>query len=101
MIKFHMILASGMFSNVLINWNRTYAKLIFAYCYLQVEQQYPVGEVRIAVGYGACKDIFAHGSDIMGVMTPPSRTAHFNRVDSIEQLKEMYALFFSAGSAAE
>ncbi|KAK8734070.1 hypothetical protein OTU49_006000, partial [Cherax quadricarinatus] len=68
---------------------------------LEVEQQHSVGEVRIAVGYGACKDIFVQGSDLMGVMTPPQRTAHFNRIDSMKQLKEMYALFYTAGSAAE
>ncbi|XP_042219499.1 ADP-dependent glucokinase-like [Homarus americanus] len=68
---------------------------------LEVEQQYHVGEVQIAVGYGACKDIFVQGSLLMGAMTPPQRTAHFSRIDSIEQLKEMYALFYTAGSAAE
>ncbi|KAK8734069.1 hypothetical protein OTU49_006000, partial [Cherax quadricarinatus] len=68
---------------------------------LEVEQQHSVGEVRIAVGYGACKDIFVQGSDLMGVMTPPQRTAHFNRIDSMKQLKEMYALFYTAGSAAD
>ncbi|XP_069187349.1 ADP-dependent glucokinase [Procambarus clarkii] len=68
---------------------------------LEVEEQHSVGEVRIAVGYGACKDVFVQGSDLMGIMTPPQRTAHFNRIDSIKQLKEMYALFYTAGSAAE
>lgn len=67
----------------------------------QVEQQYAVGEVRIAVGYGACKDVFVHGSQLLGPLSPPQRTAHFSAIESLSQLKEMYALFYTAGSAAE
>ncbi|XP_063596795.1 ADP-dependent glucokinase-like [Penaeus indicus] len=68
---------------------------------LEVEQQHAVGEIRIAVGYGACKDLFVRGSHILGVMQAPQRPAHFSRIESLQQMKEMYALFFSAGSAAE
>ncbi|KAK4327325.1 hypothetical protein Pmani_002198 [Petrolisthes manimaculis] len=68
---------------------------------LEVEQQYAVGEVRIAVGYGACKDVFVHGSKLLGPLSPPQRTAHFSAIQSLSQLKEMYALFYTAGSAAE
>ncbi|XP_076049183.1 ADP-dependent glucokinase isoform X2 [Oratosquilla oratoria] len=68
---------------------------------LKVEKDFPVGEVRIAVGYGACKDIFAKGSQILGDLPAPENTAHYGRIETMEQLMEVYALFFAAGSAAE
>ncbi|XP_064118014.1 ADP-dependent glucokinase-like [Macrobrachium nipponense] len=68
---------------------------------LEVEEQHVVGEVRIAVGYGACKDIFVRGADVFGAMAPPKKTAHYNSIESLKNLKELYALFYAAGSAAE
>ncbi|KAK8379414.1 hypothetical protein O3P69_019370 [Scylla paramamosain] len=68
---------------------------------LEVEEQYPVGEVRIAVGYGACRDVFVQGAKLLGPLPPPPSPAHHSRINSLHQLKEVYAFFFTAGSAAE
>lgn len=68
---------------------------------LEVEQQHPVGKVRIAVGYGACRDVFVQGGQLLGPLAPPSAAAHHTRITSLKDLKEVYAFFFAAGSAAE
>lgn len=60
-----------------------------------------MGKVRIAVGYGACLDIYVKASDIFGKETPPLKPKHHGYITSFDDLKEVYSLFFSAGSAAE
>ncbi|KAL7638612.1 UNVERIFIED_CONTAM: hypothetical protein RMT77_011184 [Armadillidium vulgare] len=68
---------------------------------LEIENDHTVGKVRIAVGYGACNDLFVKASELLENESPPSATKHYGHIQTMEQLKEMYALFFSSGSAAE
>lgn len=56
---------------------------------------------KIAVGYGACRDLFVSGAFIMANQSFPDNPRHFLDVDNMEQLKQMYAYFFRAGAAAE
>jgi ADP-dependent glucokinase len=56
---------------------------------------------RVAVGYGACRDLFVSGAFIMANQTFPEQPDHFLDVQSAEQLRKMYAYFFQAGAAAE
>jgi len=69
---------------------------------LQYEANRPL-EVppRVAVGYGACRDLFVRGEFIMANQSFPSSPEHFLAVSSEEELRQMYAYFFQAGAAAE
>jgi len=56
---------------------------------------------RIAVGYGACRDLFVSGGLMMVNQSFPENPHHYPDVANLEQLRQMYAYFFQAGAAAE
>jgi len=56
---------------------------------------------RIAVGYGACRDLFVSGALMMVNQSFPDNPNHYPDVANLEQLRQMYAYFFQAGAAAE
>ena len=58
---------------------------------------------KIAVGYGACKDMFVNGRDVLKSfdMKPKSELRNHNEIKTWDQLLEMYGYFFSHGAAAE
>ena len=58
-------------------------------------------KTRIAIGYGACKDIFVDGKDLLENDVPPELPEHFLQIESYEQMLKMYAYFFRHGAAAE
>ena len=57
-------------------------------------------QAKIAVGYGACKDLFVNGKDVI-ISNPRSELQNFNEIETMEQLLQMYGYFFSHGAAAE
>ena len=57
--------------------------------------------VRVAVGYGACVDIFVNAKDLLGKHEPPKYPGHSNDIQTREELLETFAYFFSHGAAAE
>ena len=59
------------------------------------------GQVKIAVGYGACKDIFVDAKHVMGSKFPKNQPKNYNEISNFEELNEMFAYFFSHGAAAE
>lgn len=69
---------------------------------LRYEANRPLEAVpRVAVGYGACRDLFVSGAFIMANHSFPEEPAHFLDVGSMDELWRMYAYFFRAGAAAE
>ena len=56
---------------------------------------------KIAVGYGACKDVFVEAKDILGHLKPPGELQNFNEIETMDQLLKMFGYFFSHGAAAE
>ena len=56
---------------------------------------------RIAIGYGACKDLFVDAYKLLPQSVAPDRPEHFNEVETESQLRKMYAYFFQHGAAAE
>lgn len=60
-----------------------------------------LGPVKIAVGYGACKDIFVDAKHVIGDKFPQKSPQNYNEITTFEELLEMYAYFFSHGAAAE
>lgn len=59
-------------------------------------------ELKIAVGYGACKDIFVQASDVIDKNSKPrNKLQNYNEIETMDQLLEMFGYFFSHGAAAE
>ena len=57
--------------------------------------------VRVAVGYGACVDIFVNAADLLGAEQPPKTPSHASQISTKKDLLETFAYFFSHGAAAE
>ena len=59
-------------------------------------------QAKIAVGYGACKDMFVNGKDVLKSFdNSKSKLRNHNEIKTWDQLLEMYGYFFSHGAAAE
>lgn len=56
---------------------------------------------RIAIGYGACKDLFVDAYQLLPQSVAPDTPEHFNEIETESQLRKMYAYFFQHGAAAE
>ncbi len=67
----------------------------------QETQIAPVRRPRVAVGYGACKDLFVRATDVFDARDAPEVPEHFLHVQDEEQLHKMFAYFFQHGAAAE
>jgi len=61
----------------------------------------PVRRPRVAVGYGACQDLFVDATVLLADTQPPETPAHFNEIRNEEELRQMFAYFFRHGAAAE
>ena len=59
-------------------------------------------QLKIAVGYGACKDIFVQASDVIDKDSKPkNKLQNHNQIENMDELLEMFGYFFSHGAAAE
>ena len=58
-------------------------------------------QVKIAVGYGACKDLFVDAKDVIGNMKPEGALQNFNEINNMDELLQMFGYFFKHGAAAE
>ena len=67
----------------------------------QERNAYVSPNVRVAVGYGACIDIFVNAADLLGNETPPKTPSHASEINTKKDLLETFAYFFSHGAAAE
>ncbi len=61
----------------------------------------PLRRPRVAVGYGACRDLFVNARDIFSPHEAPARPEHYLQVEDEGQLRRMFAYFFQHGAAAE
>lgn len=70
---------------------------------LRAEKKVPVVSGRVAVGFGACEDIFTNGLALLNALnlTSPPKAVHQNLVNTPEELAELFAFFFQSGAAAE
>jgi len=69
---------------------------------VKVEQQCSVDtKPKVAVGYGACYDLFIDGKELLKYDDAAEKPEHFNDISSFEELLKTYAYFFRHGAAAE
>lgn len=69
---------------------------------VKVEKQCSVDtRPKVAVGYGACNDLFINGKELLKYDAVAESPEHFNEISSTEELLKTYAYFFRHGAAAE
>ena len=71
---------------------------------LYQERRYRVNSGnRVAVGFGSCWDLVTDGVELMKFLEidPPNVTAHYDVIDTEEELAGAFAYFFENGAAAE
>lgn len=56
---------------------------------------------KVAVGYGACNDLFIDAKELLKYDDAAQNPEHFNDINSVEKLLKTYAYFFRHGAAAE
>ncbi|KAJ9578303.1 hypothetical protein L9F63_005469, partial [Diploptera punctata] len=68
----------------------------------RVEKDHPVDRrPKVAIGYGACNDLFIDGKQLLKYDDSAGTPEHFNFISSIDELLKTYAYFFRHGAAAE
>lgn len=60
-----------------------------------------VGRPRVAVGYGACRDVFVNARDLLRKSKFTSTPEHYNEIQNDQQLLKSFAYYFQHGAAAE
>uniref|UniRef100_A0A1B6CF50 Carbohydrate kinase PfkB domain-containing protein n=2 Tax=Clastoptera arizonana TaxID=38151 RepID=A0A1B6CF50_9HEMI len=68
---------------------------------IDIENQFLSYTPKIAVGYGACLDLFIDGKDILLYDETIGEPEHCDEISSIVELKKSYAYYFRHGAAAE
>eukprot|EP00094_Tigriopus_californicus_P001080 TCALIF_01045-PA protein Name:"Similar to Adpgk ADP-dependent glucokinase (Mus musculus)" AED:0.27 eAED:0.27 QI:205/0.53/0.35/0.64/0.92/0.85/14/0/1299 len=56
---------------------------------------------RIAIGFGACHDLFVNASHMFSGQDPPKVPEHFNDITTYSEFQSVFAYFFRHGAAAE
>jgi ADP-dependent glucokinase len=68
----------------------------------KVEQQFSVRpNTRVAVGYGACNDLFADAKLLFQYTSDANSPEHFDELNTKTEVLKTYAYFFRHGAAAE
>jgi ADP-dependent glucokinase len=66
------------------------------------ERQHHVGpSTRVAVGYGACKDLFVKAGQVFEREQHYAKPVHHDDMDTLAQVVDTFAYFFRHGAAAE
>lgn len=70
---------------------------------LRAEKKIVQPKVKVAIGFGGCKDMFVDGLKLLDALnySAPENPEHFVSVDTQEELTKMMAYFFQHGAAAE
>ena len=68
----------------------------------RVEKEHSVDRrPKVAIGYGACNDLFIDGKKLLKYNNAAKTSEHFNFIGSFDELLKTYAYFFRHGAAAE
>ena len=71
---------------------------------LKAEQEAALtSQLRVAVGFGSCVDMIGSGLDILGRVgaLPPDNPKHYDSLQDMDELRQIFAYFFRHGAAAE
>ncbi|XP_063226286.1 ADP-dependent glucokinase [Bacillus rossius redtenbacheri] len=67
----------------------------------RVEKEHSVISKKVAIGYGACLDLFVDGNVLLPYNDLGSNPEHFTDISSNKELSKTYAYFYRHGAAAE
>ncbi|KAL4715811.1 hypothetical protein ACJJTC_006390 [Scirpophaga incertulas] len=56
---------------------------------------------KVAIGYGACRDIFVNATSLLNFNELNGNPEHFNEISNKEELLKSFVYFFKHGAAAE
>lgn len=72
---------------------------------LHLEKENRVGsgihQPKVALGYGACHDLFVNATSLINHKDLKGKPEHFNEITSKEEFIKSFAYFFKHGAAAE
>ncbi|XP_023950737.1 ADP-dependent glucokinase [Bicyclus anynana] len=72
---------------------------------LDLERENKVGagvnQPRVALGYGACHDLFVNATSLLNAKDLKGSPEHFNEISSKEEFLKSFTYFFKHGAAAE
>ncbi|KAL0878695.1 hypothetical protein ABMA27_003750 [Loxostege sticticalis] len=71
--------------------------------HLESENQVAAGilQPRVALGYGACHDLFVNATSLLDYKYLKGAPEHFNEISTNEEFHKSFAYFFKHGAAAE
>jgi len=60
-------------------------------------------QLRVAVGFSSCLDMIVSGLDVLERIgaVPPDEPKHYDSLQNVEELQQIFAYFFHRGAAAE
>lgn len=68
---------------------------------IQVEDQHIRVAPKVAIGYGACVDLFVDGKDLLPFHNNIGEPEHFENINSRDELYKSFAYYFKHGAASE
>ncbi|XP_046383849.1 ADP-dependent glucokinase [Ischnura elegans] len=69
---------------------------------IHLEKEYPLLlKPKVAIGYGACKDLFVDGKNLLLFSSAANEPEHIDDINNRDELLKTYAYFFRHGAAAE
>lgn len=66
-----------------------------------VEEQHTKLSPKVAVGYGACVDLFVKGKELIPYDEELGPPEHFDNINTLEELRKSFAYYFRSGAATE
>lgn len=71
--------------------------------YLESENKVGAGvhQPKVALGYGACHDLFVNATSLLNPRDLKGSPEHFNEITSKEEFLKSFTYFFKHGAAAE
>jgi ADP-dependent glucokinase len=71
--------------------------------YLESENKVAVGyrQPKVALGYGACHDLFVNATLLLDFNDLKGNPEHFNEISNKEEFLKSFTYFFKHGAAAE
>lgn len=68
---------------------------------IEVERQSEIYRPKVAVGYGACRDLLVHATEFLEYDDVAGNPEHYDDINSIDEFKQMFSYYFRHGAASE
>lgn len=68
---------------------------------IEVEGQSELCKPKVAVGYGACRDLLIHATEFLEYDDTVGNPQHYGDINTIDEFKQMFSYYFRHGAASE